>query len=511
VTKRAPAHPPTLAGFRHISHIGSGGYADVFLYEQEAPNRRVAIKVVDPAAVPGGLGPEHFTVEANLMAKVSAHPYIVQVFQTAIAPDGRPYLVMEYYPGPNFYERARSEQITVAEALRVGVQLASAVETAHRAGILHRDIKPANVLTSEYWRPGLTDFGIAAAQGPGVDTADGVSIPWSPPEALGDAPADRRSDVYSLAATIYNLVAGRSPFEIQGGDNRHLALIGRIERHPVPSIGRADTPASLERVLANAMAKDPAHRPSTAAEFGRQLQAIESEMRLAVTVLELADETRSVRMRADEVDDDSTRVKGVRELRAQEPDGPRTPAIASIPAAPTGSTATIPPRPREGMLAEPELGDTVVRPGRPEIDERNDGSPMPVASRSVPRGVVIGGVAAAGVALAVVTSVLVGGEGGADLDTATVDAAEVNVELDMPVAAPPSPLAAVTGMPAGDGTFTFSWDDRGAGFSYAVTPDGALGPDEVTSPEYRSPTNCIEVVVISERTDLLSAPTRGCA
>ncbi len=155
------------------------------------------------------------------MAELADHPFIVQVFWTGTTDDGRPYLVMKYYPPPNLGKRSETQRFAVAEVLRIGIQIGSAVETAHRAGILHRDIKPANILISQYNEPGLTDFGIA---GHTVDAADdddlGVSIPWSPPEVLsGASNGSAQSDVYSLAATIWNLLVGRSPFWIPGGDN----------------------------------------------------------------------------------------------------------------------------------------------------------------------------------------------------------------------------------------------------------------------------------------------------
>ena len=228
MSSRATSQPPVLAGYTPIELVGTGGYADVFLYEQHMPNRKVAVKVLIADVLSGDLQRRQFTAEANTMAKVSTHPYIVSIFHADVAADGRPYIVMEYYPGDNYLRRARREQFGVAEVLRVGVQVGSALETAHRAGILHRDIKPANILTSEFRRPGLADFGIASAQGPEAEETGGGSIPWSPPEAFGAADLGVTADVYSLAATLYHLLAGRSPFEVPGGDNSALGLMARI-------------------------------------------------------------------------------------------------------------------------------------------------------------------------------------------------------------------------------------------------------------------------------------------
>ena len=179
------------------------------------------------------------------------------------------------------------------EALRIGIRLASAVETAHRAGILHRDIKPANVLTTDFGWPALTDFGIAATTGQGGGATVGMSIPWSPPELLGEHPTgDERSDVYSLAATIYSLLAGRTPFEIAGGENSAQQLVARIERSPLPPTGRDDVPPALFQVLDKAMAKVPARRYGSAAAVARALQQVETDLRLPITPLDLTDEPR---------------------------------------------------------------------------------------------------------------------------------------------------------------------------------------------------------------------------
>ncbi len=300
--------PPDLAGYEHVRLLGSGGYSDVFLYEQQLPRRPVAIKVLLTEGL-GQAGRQLFYDEANAMAAVSTHPFIVTVFHAEVSPDGHPYLVMEYFPRPNFSVRARNEKIPVADVLRTGIQVASAVETAHKAGILHRDIKPANILTSEYNRPGLTDFGIATSTIGGTE-AEGLSIPWAPPEVVNaSAPPEVTADIYSLAATTYTLLAGRSPFELSGGSNRTLDLIQRIDRGDPPPTGRDDVPPALERVLRHGMSRSPQDRPSSAAEFGRMLQSVEVAEGWAATHLEVREDPRDIRSRGDEPDGDGTKLK----------------------------------------------------------------------------------------------------------------------------------------------------------------------------------------------------------
>lgn len=514
MSRRTPRQAPQLPGYTFVEPIGAGGYADVYLYEQHMPQRRVAIKVLDTSAAPHG-DRAAFTNEANVMAMVSAHPYIVQVFGADIAPDGRPYLVMEYYPGPNYYDRARSERLDVTEVLRVGVQLAAAVETAHRAGILHRDIKPANVLASAYRRPGLTDFGIAAAHGL-ADAADALSVPWSPPEAFGGS-SDRRSDVYSLAATLHTLLTGRSPFEVTGGDNGQLALMARIERNPVPSVARSDVPPSLERVLAGAMAKQPGHRPASAAEFARQLQSIESELHLAVTPLELADSSPGPRLRSGDVDADSTRIKGVTEVAAQTPvtsgpiitSGPGVAAtgpgygnaaIGAIPDNPSAVGAPVGERRREGPLAEPEVADTLYRP-------TGGGPPLPPPApppAGMPK-VAVAALAVAALLALVIGAVVVLGQRGDDakdtsarVDEPVVDDINEDVDLgDIQVVRPIEPdRIAVTAN--ADGTFAFEWPSAGDGYVYEVTAPEQPVPIEVDVPQFLSPVECISVRVLAD-------------
>ncbi len=367
--RREASAPPALPGYAHVRTLGLGGFADVFLYRQDLPRRDVAVKVL----LAGSLDDEvraRFQTEANLMAQLSHHPSIVTVYQADIAADGRPYLVMEYCSRTGLAERYRTERISVAEVLRIGVRLASAVETAHRAGILHRDIKPANVLTTDFGWPALTDFGIAATTGHGGGAAVGMSIPWSPPELLAEHPhGDERSDVYSLAATLYSLLAGRTPFEIPGGQNGAQQLVARIERAPLPPTGRDDVPGTLDSVLERAMSKVPALRHPSAAALGRALQQIEADLRLPVTPLDLLDDgtpqadpqpapaggdaADATRLRsiveiphpAPAAADDSTRVRGPVTVQAQ-PAGP-------------GFLTPPPPPPEPAPVGEPELADEV--------------------------------------------------------------------------------------------------------------------------------------------------------
>lgn len=286
VARRLPSSPPILPGFSHIHVLGSGGFADVFLYEQNMPRRQVAVKVMLSEVVNDQVR-KMFQAEANLMAQLSAHPSILTVYQASVSSDGRPYLVMELCSS-SLSQRYRTERLQVAEVLRIAVKIGSALHTANQAGVLHRDVKPSNILTTAYGNPVLSDFGIAATLGESDGfEAVGMSIPWSAPEVLMDETAGTvRSEVWSFAATVYSLLAGRSPFEVPGGSNKSTDLISRINRAKPQSIGRGDVPASLERALGRGMSRKPEARQGSVIELVYELQAIESELGLSQTAVE---------------------------------------------------------------------------------------------------------------------------------------------------------------------------------------------------------------------------------
>jgi hypothetical protein len=410
--------------------LGSGGFADVFLYEQNMPRRLVAVKVLLAEVVTDQVR-QMFQAEANLMAQLSSHPSILTVYQASVAADGRPYLVMEFCSS-SLAQRYRVQPLPLSEALSIGVRIASAVETAHRQGVLHRDIKPSNILITAYGHPVLADFGIAATLTQ-VERADsvGLSVPWSAPEVLRDqVPGSVASEVWSLAATVYSFLAGRSPFEVPGGDNGSAALITRIGRAKLPPLGRSDVPPSLEAVLARAMHRRPEARPRSALEFARDLQAVEDELGLAQTAVEVAvDDWASV----SGVDlDERTLVTGSHGIPGERV--PRRPRRRGVPTA-TGSSTAIRP------------GDSgVSRPGAAQTPTRR-------------------WLWAASIAGLLVVGVLT----------------TVAVLLVQSNAAPPAVSELRTTQT--DGALTFSWDDPGLtdGDAYLVTIDGVAEPAQRTT------------------------------
>ncbi|SDQ62940.1 serine/threonine-protein kinase [Microbacterium sp. cf332] len=547
--KRPPAPPPELPGFTYLELLGSGGFADVYLYEQQLPRRKVAVKVLLPERMAGGSA-EQFTAEANVMAMLSTHPAIVTIYQAGLADDQRPYLVMENCPRPNLQVRYRAAPFSVAEALRVGIQVAAAVETAHRAGILHRDIKPANILVTEYNRPALTDFGIATTTDSADETA-GMSIPWSPPEAFGEgSDSGVRTDVYALGATIYTLLAGRSPFEEPGGRNGAADLIQRIESQPVASLERADVPPSLQQALVRAMAKSPAARFDSAVAFARALQRVQIELAHSVTPIDILDDSPEAEEDED-ADGELTRVRGIvsiepttsppagstRRKATSDSASPFAPAGPGSPFAPAAPDETVlRPSARAGQdstvrrprTVEPAADQTVQRgtasAARPaattadvehtEPDTDGTAAAPPPANRSrMWLWISLGAAAAVVVAVVLIASML-----------QPTTPAEPQAS-DTPSSAPQDPLAGfvprvadVAGAVSGaEVVFTWSNPDPADGDSYLwypVTLDGAGSPQRVEDTTVAVPADpsgrtCIEVQLVRENGGAGDA-VRGC-
>lgn len=298
--------PPLIDGYSYVKLLGTGGYSDVYLYHQQLPNRFVAIKVLRTDALSEALR-RQFTAEANLMARVSSHAAIGTIYAAGVDAGEQPYLVMEYCSGGSLGARFRHAPLDVADVLHIGVRVASALESAHRAGVVHRDVKPANVLINDYGAAVLTDFGISAiadgfpeatrmreqayATQSTVDnnaSSLGMSIPWAAPETFDDEPrVDVRSDVFSLAATLFSLLEGRSPFEIPGGSNRGAQLIARIQNGSITPMQRPDLPPALVEALMIGLNHNPAYRYPTALAFAERLQQLERELGLAPTRIEV--------------------------------------------------------------------------------------------------------------------------------------------------------------------------------------------------------------------------------
>lgn len=280
--------PPHIRNLKYLYPLSSGGTCWVYLYQQMPQQYPVAVKVSKEKS--SQLSHELFLKEATFMARLSEHPYILSIHSAGFSGDGHDYIVMEYAPGGNCKAIMKTRPINQRQALDLGVRIASALYTAHQQGIIHRDVKPGNVLITADSLPVLADFGISATTHQ-ASRARGLSIPWAPPEII-----DRKSggseagDIYSLGATLFGLLTGKSPFEYGFHVRNEQELSEAIMTHDVPRFHNGEADQDFERVLRKAMAHNREERYFSALDFARDMQVLQARRYQSMTPL-IAHET----------------------------------------------------------------------------------------------------------------------------------------------------------------------------------------------------------------------------
>ncbi len=253
--------------------LGRGGMATVYLARDLKHDRPVALKVLLPELA-ASLGPDRFQREIKLAARLQ-HPHILTVYDSGEAA-GQLWFTMPYVEGESLRDRLRRErQLGVEDALRITREAAGALDYAHRHEVIHRDIKPENILLTAEGHTLVADFGIARAlDGDEHLTQTGMSVGtpayMSPEQASGDKALDARTDVYSLACVLYEMVAGEPPYT---GPTAQAIIMKRFTE-PVPSVRRArpSVPEDVDHAIQRALAPIPADRFATAAQFALALQ-----------------------------------------------------------------------------------------------------------------------------------------------------------------------------------------------------------------------------------------------
>ncbi|MDQ3242615.1 MAG: protein kinase [Gemmatimonadota bacterium] len=265
---------PALADrYRIVREVGSGAMAVVYLAHDLKHDREVALKVLRPelAAI---LGAERFLNEIRITARLD-HPHILTLIDSGSA-DGLLYYVLPFVRGESLRDLLRREkQLSVEDAVAITRQVGSALEYAHRQGVIHRDIKPENILLHE-GEAMLADFGIALAvrQAGGnrlTQTGRSLGTPqyMSPEQATGDRTLDARSDVYSLAAVVYEMLAGEPP---HSGPTVQAVIAKLMTERPIRLRVLRDTvPEGIDTAVAKALGRVPADRYANAGEFVRAL------------------------------------------------------------------------------------------------------------------------------------------------------------------------------------------------------------------------------------------------
>ena len=271
-----PPSPPTvgsvLSQYRLEERIGGGGMGVVFRALDTRLNRAVALKVLTPATSSDESSRQRFLREARAACSLN-HPNVVTIHEVDAA-GGVDFLVMELVTGQSLAQRISGQRLSIDEVSSIADQIATALESAHAAGIVHRDVKPANVMLSDTGHVKVLDFGIAkrlpTPASADVETAAVTaatlpgsvlgSLPYMSPEQAQGAPVDERSDVFSFGVLLFEMLAGRRPFD--GATS--VETLAKILEGATPSLAaiRPDVPAALDALVHACLEKDRSHRPS---------------------------------------------------------------------------------------------------------------------------------------------------------------------------------------------------------------------------------------------------------
>jgi hypothetical protein len=283
-----------LGPYEIISALGAGGMGEVYRARDTRLNRTVAIKIVSPEIAGGPEARARFEREAQAISALN-HPHICTLFDVGRA-DGVEYLVMEHLDGETLAARieglrAKGSGLPLDQVFRYAIEIADALDAAHRAGIVHRDLKPGNIILTRTGAK-LLDFGLAKRQPTsGANAASLATMPtqaapvtaegtlvgtfnYMAPEVLAGKPADARSDLFAFGAIAYEMATGRKAFE---GATVASVIAAILEREPVPLVTlQPVTPPSLEHLVRRALAKNPDERWQTARDVAEELKWIAS-------------------------------------------------------------------------------------------------------------------------------------------------------------------------------------------------------------------------------------------
>lgn len=265
----------SIAGFSILHRLGVGGMSEVYLAFQESLHRHVALKVMRADFVGSSDHEQRFLQEARAVASL-IHPNIVQVYDVGKY-ESVHYIAQEYVPGSNLFSYVqRRGSLPLAEAVSILWQTTAALQKAASIGLVHRDIKPDNLLLTPDGEVKVADFGLARARGQSLNlTAVGVTLGsplYMSPEQIQGLSIDSRSDLYSLGATAYHMLTGRSPFS---GETALALAMQHLQAEPANlALLRPDLPQTLVDIVHKLLAKNPDDRFASAVELARALKVV---------------------------------------------------------------------------------------------------------------------------------------------------------------------------------------------------------------------------------------------
>ncbi|HEX4438422.1 MAG TPA: protein kinase, partial [Thermoanaerobaculia bacterium] len=285
-----PLSPGTRLGpYEILGVLGAGGMGEVYRAKDARLHRDVAVKVLPERFAATSESRERFEREARTVSQL-AHPNVCAIYDVG-RENGVEYLVMELLEGETLADRLGRGAMPFETALRIGTQIAAALDAAHRKGIVHRDLKPGNVMLTASGVK-LLDFGLARGFEAGASTeltaaptaardltAEGSivgTVPYMAPEQLEGKRADARTDVFALGAVLYETVTGRKAFS--GASQASLISAILTTEPPPPSASQPMSPASLDRLVKTCLAKDPADRWQSAHDVELQLRGIQEAL-----------------------------------------------------------------------------------------------------------------------------------------------------------------------------------------------------------------------------------------
>lgn len=264
-----------IAGLANVRELDTGGNATVFLAQQPDLDRTVVLKLIDRGE--SEATERRFERERRAMGRLSQVTGIAPVYDSGFASDGRPYLIMPYYPAGSLLNLIeRNGKLSPERVRRIGITVAKALQAAHEHGVIHRDIKPGNVLIDNDGEPQVADFGIARL----LDADGGTSVTltitalYSAPEAMTGKPSTVTSDVYSLGSTLYTAISG-SPAFSRGREESLPTILTRVATEDPAPLDPA-IPLELRNAIMRAMSRNPDDRYQSCAEFASALEQLGS-------------------------------------------------------------------------------------------------------------------------------------------------------------------------------------------------------------------------------------------